>query len=147
MTVRERFIAKLGNFPASSLEEMLADAALSPIDAEPPLRAVSLGDVYEDYLDDEEWKRGFKYALSTLYYSMSAMFSGGSQSEQVGDVHASTTGHQITKDDRNYYRSLGDKLRKELGYEPEEDVREAGGAFDATYRHKHYPKSSTIWRR
>lgn len=133
MTVRERFKAKVGNYPAEILEDVFKDAAYSPIEAEPQLRAISLDDKIEDYLYDEVWRRSFKYALSTLYYSMSALFSGGSRSEQVGDVHASLSGFSITNDDRNYFREMGDRLRQELGYDPEEDPRGNSGMGDYTY--------------
>lgn len=136
MTVREHFEAAIPGYPAQSLGATLAAAAFSPVLAkprlDPPLRAVELDDDIADHLDDEVWMASLDYALSTLYYSMAGVFSGGSRSEQVGDVRASLSGFVITKDDREYYRSMGDKLRREAGYEPEEPVRETGGMFDAT---------------
>lgn len=132
MTVREHFEAAIPGYPVQSLGSVLKSAAFSPALAQPRLRALDLDDNIADYLDDQEWMTSLKYALSTLYYSMSGVFSGGSRSEQVGDVRASLSGFVITQSDREYYRSMGDKLRKEIGYEPEEAVQESGGMFDAT---------------
>lgn len=111
----------------------MKSAAFSPALATPPLMALDLGDDIAEHLDDDVWMKSLKYALSTLYYSMSGVFSGGSRSEQVGDVKASLSGFIITQADREYYRSMGDKLRKEAGYEPEEPVQDTGGMFDASY--------------
>lgn len=143
MTVRERFRAKVGNYPAEVLEDAFKDAAYSPVEAEPRLRAINLEDCVEDFQDDALWNKSFKYALSTLYYSMSALFSGGSRSEQVGDVHSSLSGFSITKDDREYFRSMGDRLRLELGYEPEEDARPESCMFDAS--NLRTPKPARRW--
>lgn len=140
MTVREQFEAAIPGYPAQSLGPVLKSAAFSPALAEPPLRALNLDDDIAAHLDDKEWMTSLKYALSTLYYSMSGVFSGGSRSEQVGDVRASLSGFIITQSDREYYRSMGDKLRKEAGYEPEEPVQETGGMFDATGLRTPQPK-------
>lgn len=133
MTVREHFEAAIPGYPVQSLGAVLKSAAFSPALATPPLMALDLGDDIADHLDDEVWMKSLKYALSTLYYSMSGVFSGGSRSELVGDVKASLSGFIITQADREYYRSMGDKLRKEAGYEPEEPVQDTGGMFDASY--------------
>lgn len=144
MTVREHFEAAIPGYPVQSLGATLANAAFSPALAkpklDPPLQAISLDDDISDHLDDEVWMASLNYALSTLYYSMSGVFSGGSRTEQDGDVRASLSGFIITKDDREYYRSMGDKLRKEAGYEPEEPVQETGGMFDATGLRTPQPK-------
>ena len=132
MTVEKYLVSKIPGYPVTMLDGVLEGAAFSPALAAPPLRALDLSDDIADFMGDEEWMRSLKYALSTLYYSVSGVFSGGSRSEQVGDVHASLSGFVVTQSDREYYRSLGDKLRKELGYEPEEVVQEQGGMFDAT---------------
>lgn len=132
MTVEEYLVAKIPGYPVTALDGVLEDAAFSPCLATPPLLALDLGDDIAEHKDDTEWMRSLRYALSTLYYSISGVFSGGSRSEQVGDVHASLSGFIVTQSDREYYRSLGDKLRKELGYEPEEIAQEQGGMFDAT---------------
>lgn len=132
MTVREQFEAAIPGYPVQNLEPVLKAAAFSPARAEPPLQALDLDDDIADYIDDPRWMTSLKYALSTLYYSMSGVFSGGSRSEQVGDVRASLRGFVITQADREYYRSMGDSLRREIGYEPEKSVREYGGMFDAT---------------
>lgn len=113
--------------------EVLEDAAMSPIFAKPEaLRPISIYDEILDHADDDGWVKALKYATSTLFYSAAGMFSGGARSEQVGDVHASQSGFIITQSDREYYRKMGDKLRREIGYDPEEPVKEQGGMFDAT---------------
>ena len=132
MTVREHFEAAIPGYPVQSLGTVLKAAAFSPALAEPPMKPIGLDDDIDEHLEDVEWMTSLKYALSTLYYSMSGVFSGGSRSEQVGDVRASMSGFIITQNDREYYRSMGDRLRRAIGYEPEESAQEPGGMFDAT---------------
>lgn len=132
MTVEEYFEASIPGYPIGTLGKVLDGAAFSPILAEPKLQALSLDDEIADHLDDSEWMSSLKYALSTLYYSMSGVFSGVSRSEQVGDVRASLSGFQVKSADREYYRKKADALREELGYAVEDDVKEVGGMFDAT---------------
>ena len=131
MTVEEYLNAEIPGYPFK--HEVLEKAALSPIFAKPvKMRAIALGDVIEDYADDEDFIRSLTYATSTLYYSAAGAFSGGSRSEQVGDVHASMSGFIITQADRAYYRSMGDKLRGDVGAEIEETEQDTGGMFDAS---------------
>ena len=112
---------------------MLEVAAISPIEARPTkLRVVSLEDTIEDYIEDAEYRKGLNYALSTLYYSMSAAITGGTKSEKRGNRQISIGGYPLTTKDREAFRALGDKLRKELGVEPDEEVTDNGGMFDAT---------------
>ena len=123
--------AKVPGYPFDI--EVLENAAMSPIFAKPEaLRPISMNDEILDHAGEEDWVKALKYATSTLFYSAAGMFSGGSRSEQVGDVHASQSGFIITQADREYYRNMGDKLREEIGYEPEESAQEQGGMFDAT---------------
>lgn len=140
MTVEAYLRAQVPGYPFEI--EVLENAALSPIFAKPEaLRPISINDVIEDNVDQEDWAKALKYATSTLFYSAAGMFSGGSRSEQVGDVHASQSGFIITQADREYYRSMGDKLRGEIGYELEVAVQDTGGAFDATkLRNANRPK-------
>lgn len=133
MTVREQLEAAVPGYPVQSLGAVLKSAAFSPALATPPLLPLDLEDDISEHLDDDVWMKSLKYALSSLYYSMSGVFSGGSRSEQVGDVRASLSGFIITQADREYYRSMGDKLREELGYEVEETEQDMGGMFDASY--------------
>ena len=131
MTVEEYL---RGEIPGYLFEEsVLKKAALSPIFAKPTaMKAIALEDVVEDNAADEEFVRSLTYATSTLYYSAAGAFSGGSRSEQVGDVHASLSGFIITQADRAYYRSMGDKLRGDIGADIDETLQETGGMFDAT---------------
>lgn len=133
MTVREQFEAAIPGYPVQSLEAVLKSAAFSPALATPPLLPLNLEDDISEHLDDAVWMKSLKYALSSLYYSMSGVFSGGSRSEQVGDVRASLSGFIITQADREYYRAMGDKLRVELGYEVEKTEQDMGGMFDASH--------------
>lgn len=131
MTVEAYLRAQVPGYPFDI--EVLENAAMSPIFAKPEaLRPISISDEILDHADEENWVKALKYATSTLFYSAAGMFSGGSRSEQVGDVHASQSGFIITQADREYYRNMGDKLRGEIGYEPEESVQNQGGMFDAT---------------
>lgn len=143
MTVEAYLRAQVPGYPFD--EDVIMRAAVSPIFAKPDaMCALNINDVVEDNSDDEGWVRSLRYASSTLYYSAAGAFSGGSRSEQVGDVHASQSGFVITQSDREYYRRMGDKIRTELGCDIEESVEDKGGAFDATLlrtapprRHKH----------
>lgn len=112
---------------------VLETAALSPIEARPaPLRAVALTDDVEDYFGDEARMNGLRYALSTLYYSMSAAVTGGTKSEKRGNRQVSIGGYPLTTKDREAFRALGDRLRGQLGAEVDEDVTGGGGMFDAS---------------
>ncbi len=129
MTVEAYLRAQVPGYPFET--EVLENAALSPIFAKPEaLRPISIDDEILDHAGEEDWVKALKYATSTLFYSAAGMFSGGSRSEQVGDVHASQSGFIITQADREYYRSMGDKLRGEIGYEPDESVQDTGGMRD-----------------
>ena len=97
-----------------------------------PFRVVALTDEVEDYINDEEYRKGLNYALSTLYYSMSAAITGGTKSEKRGNRQISIGGYPLTTKDREAFRALGDKLRRELGAEVDEEVTDSGGMFDAT---------------
>lgn len=120
----------LGNQIETNVLEV---AAVSPIEARPePLRAVALTDMLEDYIGDQEYMKSINYALSTLYYSMSAAITGGTKSEKRGNRQISIGGYPLTTKDREAFRALGDKLRRELGAEVEEEVTDSGGMFDAT---------------
>ena len=120
----------LGNQIETNVLEV---AAISPIEARPTkLRVVSLEDTIEDYIEDAEYRKGLNYALSTLYYSISAAITGGTKSEKRGNRQISIGGYPLTTKDREAFRALGDKLRKELGVEPDEEVTDNGGMFDAT---------------
>lgn len=112
---------------------VLEAAALSPVFAKPvPFQAVALSDEVTDKLDDADFLNGLNYALSTLYYSMSAAITGGTKSEKRGNRQISIGGYPLTTKDREAFRALGDKLRRELGAEVEEEVADSGGMFDAT---------------
>lgn len=140
MTVEAYLRAQVPGYPFDT--EVLENAALSPIFAKPEaLRPISIDDEILDHAGEEDWAKALKYATSTLFYSAAGMFSGGSRSEQVGDVHASQSGFIITQADREYYRSMGNKLREEIGYEPEESVQDTGGMRDgAEFRTACRPK-------
>ncbi len=142
MTVEEHLRGEIPGYPFE--EYVLKKAALSPIFAKPTaLKAIALEDVVEDNADDEDFVKSLVYATSTLYYSAAGAFSGGSRSEQVGDVHASISGFIITQADRAYYRQMGDKLRGDIGAEIEETAQEQGGMFDATDLRN--PKQTRRW--
>lgn len=128
MTVEAYLRARIPGYPFEAV--VLESAALSPIEV--GLQPLKLTDSVEDVYADEELLKSLKYATSTLYYSAAGVFSGGSRTEQVGDVRASLSGFIITQADRDYWRKRGDKLREELGFDPEENLSDDGGMFDAT---------------
>lgn len=120
-------------------------AALSPLEARPePFNAVALDDDVEAHINDPEYMNGLRYALSTLYYAMSAAITGGTKSEKRGNRSISIGGYPLTTKDREAFRALGDKLRKQLGAELDEDVTTTGGAFDATNLCSRPPKQRML---
>lgn len=111
---------------------VLEAAALSPVFAKPTaFQTVNLSDEIDEYLDDTEFLNGLNYALSTLYYSMSAAITGGTKSEKRGNRSISIGGYPLTTKDREAFRALGDKLRRELGADIDDNVADTGGMFDA----------------
>lgn len=114
--------------------DVLGVAALSPVEARPvPFRAVLLGDEVEDFIGEPEYMDSLKYALSTLYYSMSGATDGGTRSEKRGNRQISIGGKAIDVATREAWRREGDRLRRELGCMVEDTATESGGMFDATY--------------
>lgn len=113
--------------------DVLGVAALSPVEARPvPFRAVLLGDEVEDFIGEPEYMDSLKYALSTLYYSMSGATDGGTRSEKRGNRQISIGGKAIDVATREAWRREGDRLRRELGCMVEDTATESGGMFDAT---------------
>lgn len=114
-------------------KNVLEVAALSPIGALPSsMPPVYLDDSVEDIYTNDVTMRSLKYALSTLYYSMSASITGGTKSEKRGNRQISIGGYPLTTKDREAFRSLGDRLREELGAEKDSDISDDGGMFDAS---------------
>ena len=113
--------------------DVLGVAALSPVEARPvPFRAVLLGDEVENFIGEPEYMDSLKYALSTLYYSMSGATDGGTRSEKRGNRQISIGGKAIDVATREAWRREGDRLRRELGCMVEDTATESGGMFDAT---------------
>ena len=113
--------------------DVLGVAALSPVEARPvPFRAVLLDDEVEDFIGEPEYMDSLKYALSTLYYSMSGATDGGTRSEKRGNRQISIGGKAIDVATREAWRREGDRLRHELGRMVEDTATESGGMFDAT---------------
>lgn len=136
MTVESYLQAKIPGYPFTN--DVLMSAAVSPIMAKPTaLKPLSLDDELEEVVQDGERILSLKYAESTLYYAISGVFSGGSKTEQVGDVKVSLSGFTITQADRDYYRSLADAIRDDLNCEQEINPTSDNGMFDA---------SSLAWR-
>ena len=115
-------------------KNVLEVAALSPIGALPSsMPPVYLEDRVEDIYGNDDTMRSLKYALSTLYYSMSASITGGTKSEKRGNRQISIGGYPLTTKDREAFRALGDRLRDELGAEKDSDISDEGGMFDASH--------------
>lgn len=133
MTVEQWLRGQFQGIGKQIENDVLEVAARSPRQAKPNrLRAVALEDDVDFYDEDEEFQKGLLYALSTLYYSMSAAITGGTKSEKRGNRQISIGGYPLTTKDREAFRVLGDKLRRELGAEVDEEVTDSGGMFDAT---------------
>jgi hypothetical protein len=109
------------------------------------LAAINLDDSVEDIAKDDELVKSLKYAISTIYYTVSGVFSGGSKTEQRADIKISISGYTVTQADREYYRSLADDLRDEIGCEKETDPDGDSGMFDATNLKK--TEGAKRWRR
>ena len=132
MTVEAWLKAKIPNYDFDT-DLILQSAVLSPALAEPEAMSVlNLDDRIEDIVQCKDLKRSLLYAESTLYYAVSGVFSGGSKSEQIGDVKITKSGITITQSDRDYYRKYADRLRESLGCEVETDPNDDNGMFDAT---------------
>lgn len=124
--------------------DVLGVAALSPIEAKPtPFRAISLTDEAEEYMIDSELRKSLDYALSTLYYSMSAATGGGSKSERRGNRQKTIGGKAIDVATREAWRKEADRLRNKLGADIEEQLTDSGMHDGSIYR-PHYPNN---WRR
>lgn len=95
--------------------------------------AVDINDVYENMLGDEIAMNSVEYALSTLYYSMSATVSGGSKSEKRGNRLISKGGYALTTRDREAFRTEADRIRRRLGLDVEESATGASGMYDASH--------------
>ena len=114
-------------------KNVLEVAAISPMGARPSsMPPVYLEDSVEDIYTNDVTMRSLKYALSTLYYSMSASITGGTKSEKRGNRQISIGGYPLTTKDREAFRALGDRLRDELGAEKASDISDDGGMFDAS---------------
>ncbi len=127
MTVEEWLRAKTDNIPIGSniLEAVLLDS----IDVGLP--CVSLGDDLYEVRSDEDMYRSLRYALSSLYYYASGLSGGSARTEKMGDVSVSVSEWNLDWSLRNRWWRLADKIRRELGFEPEEE-QEDSGMFDAT---------------
>lgn len=109
-------------------------AALSPAKLKSArFRAVGIDEEYDSKMDDDVFVDSVEYALSTLYYSMSATVTGGSKSEKRGNRSISQGGYALTTRDREAFRERANQIRRDLGLEIEDDIADEGGAFDATY--------------
>ena len=113
---------------------VLEVAAISPMEALPsPMNPVNLDDDIEERFSDEEFMKSLNYALSTLYYSMSAAITGGTKSEKRGNRQVSVGGYPLTTKDRESFRKMGDRLRAALGCKVDNTSNTyQGGMFDAS---------------
>lgn len=132
MTVEAYLRARVPNYPIE--REVLEGAVLSPLFSKPrQLRAIKLEDVIEENYRDKEFMDSLKYALSTLYYSLSGgVGGGGSVSERVGDASVSKSGYALSTADRALLRKCGDDIRDELRLQREARSESGRGMFDAT---------------
>ena len=97
------------------------------------MNPVNLDDDIEERFSDEEFMKSLNYALSTLYYSMSAAITGGTKSERRGNRQVSVGGYPLTTKDRESFRKMGDRLRSALGCKVDNTSNTyQGGMFDAS---------------
>lgn len=97
-------------------ERVLEVSAMSPGElGRADFCSLGLGEEVDGMNGDELLWRSLRYALSTLYYSMSAAISGGTRSEKMGNWSVSEGGYPLTTADRTAFRAEGDRLRRELG--------------------------------
>lgn len=144
MTVENWLRGHFQDYGSLIEKDVLGVAALSPISATPtPFRILSLNDDVETLINDSEAMHSLNYALSTLYYSMSAATGGGSKSEKRGNRQISIGGKAIDVATREAWRKEGDRLRRLLGSDIDERATTDGGLFDASDRITRYPN----WRR
>ncbi len=130
MNVESWLKATIAGYPWD--KDVLEYAALSPIFARPtPLQSLPLNAKIEDNSDDECFVKSLQYAVSTMFYSASGVLSGGSRSEQVGDIRSSIGGVIVTQADREYWRKKADNLRLALGCDIEDNFHDQGGMFNA----------------
>ena len=141
MTVEDWLRGHFQDYGSLIERTVLSLAALSPVEAKPtPFRAVSLNDDAEDYIIDPEERKSLQYALSTLYYSMSAATGGGSRSEKRGNRSVSIGGKAIDVATREAWREEADRLRGLLGSELSEQAASDGGMFDASRLRTSFPR-------
>lgn len=127
MTVENWLRAAIENIP---VEENILEWALSTsVDA--GFRLVSLSEDFYEVQADEESYRSLRYALSTLYYFASGQNGGSSRTEKVGDVSVSVAAWTLDWSKRNLWIRKADTIRKDLGFEPEEQTSGESGMFDA----------------
>lgn len=132
MTVEAYLRARVPNYPIG--REVLEGAVISPLFSKPrQLRAIELEATIEENYRDKEFMDSLKYALSTLYYTLSgSVGTGGSMSERVGDASVSKSGYTLSSADRALLRKSGDDIRDELRLQREASVGDSRGMFDAT---------------
>lgn len=133
MTVKEYLRAEIPSYPWD--DSVIEKAAVSPIFAKPSaLMGLELGMDIIEIGRDPELLSALRYSVSTLYYIASGLVSGGSKTEQVGSRRISVSGYIITSSDRERWRKIADRIREELGCEPEVSEIGESGMFDASSR-------------
>lgn len=131
MTVEDWLRGQFQGIGTQIEASVLETAVLSAVFAKPvKFQTVNLTDEVNEHLEDTGFLNGLNYALSTLYYSMSAAITGGTKSEKRGNRQISIGGYPLTTKDREAFRALGDKLRGELGADIDENASDTGGMFD-----------------
>ncbi len=143
MTVESWLRGKFQGIGSQIEQNVLESAALSPVFAKPrAFREVTLDDNVRDYVGDTDRMNGLLYALSTLFYSMSAAITGGTRSEKRGNRSVSIGGYPLTTKDREAFRAEADRIRRELGCDLEENMADTGGAFDAAKLRRKCPATA-----
>lgn len=143
MTVEEYLTAPFNDFTIK--QNALKKAALSPAKLKMSrFRAVDLSEIYEDYMDDDVFVDSVEYALSTLYYIMSATVSGGTSSEKRGNREVKKGGYALTTRDREAFRAEADNIRRLLGLEALAPATDSGGLCDGSIYIKRPPRNYRV---
>ena len=116
MTTIEQYLQAIlpdANFTTIALEKF----ANSPADV--GLMPLYLSENAYPVPFDAEFMKRRQYAESSLWYSAVGLFSGGSESEKIGDESYSKGGYVITEKDRDRFIAMANKLRVCSGFDIE----------------------------
>ena len=107
-TIAEFLRSRLGNYELDDINIQIA--AESPIEI--GLEPFELDDSAMVYPKPIDFDKRRDYAESCVYYFALGVFSGGGESEKIGNESYSKTSLVITKNDRVRFKAMADSLRE-----------------------------------